>query len=109
MRSSRALGIDVRHFERHHLGDPQIRRVGGAQRGLVLRAGATSSNRATSSGLSTIGILRGSRTNVRCSRSGIMTPLAAAAAHVPVLSDEMNYMEEDPPNPPTALIWVKVR
>ena len=26
-----ALGVDIRHLQRHHLGDPQTRRVGGAQ------------------------------------------------------------------------------
>ena len=40
--------------------------IGDAERGLVLAPGAASKRRATSSGLTTTGSLRGSWTNVRC-------------------------------------------
>src|SRR5215467_6173496 len=62
-----ALAVDVADLERNHFGSPQARPIGHAQRRLVLEPGAALSSRATSSGLSTTGSLRGSRMNVVCS------------------------------------------
>jgi hypothetical protein len=54
------LAVDVDHLERRHFGDPQPGAISDAQRGavLVMQVDAASS-RATSSGLSTVGSLRG--------------------------------------------------
>ncbi len=64
-----ALAIDVGEFERDHLRGAQPGAVGDRQRRLVLEAPglelwAASNRRAISSGLSTTGNLRGSRTPV---------------------------------------------
>src|SRR5712671_7087990 len=59
--------VDVGDLERDQLGGAQACAVGHAQRCLVLEPGAALSSRATSSGLSTTGSLRGSWMNVVCS------------------------------------------
>jgi len=57
---------DVRHLQRHDFGDPQSGTIGGAQRGLYFGPGAASSRPCDLLRLKITGILRGSRTNVRC-------------------------------------------
>src|ERR1700726_1926148 len=84
-----ALGIDVRHLQRHDFGDPQSSAIGGAQRRLVLRPGGRLQRRAISSRLKTTGILRGSRTKVRClaisGRSSVTVKKKRSAATEPLM------------------------
>ena len=72
-----AGAVDVADLERDHFGGAQARAIGHAQRRPVLEARARlRRKRATSSGLSTTGSLRGSRTNGMRSRD-----LAARERH----------------------------